>query len=410
MERVVVVSDAEPDDLIALRLLLLTLRARKVLASQILVLATLRNARESAHVLDKIIAPLYPELRALVGTSNSKKPFTDASGLLICATPRSHETEPDAADTKETRTGIEEMCAFVASAKPKSVDVLVLAPAIDLNRDILKRLPAENVRGIWAWGGMSQSPRHNATEPAPFVPAPLDRVPVERLPPTSISSDYRTEPHVFAVDASAIAPLDVSDKKEFVCAERQEEKRAAPAAAVRQIAFSDVSDKSASFNWRSAPVETVELLQWSQEHHVPFTIATPCVYQTTSAWANFVGVTEENNPAFAKLLREKPDLKLIATWIKQWNEICPDAVKVRCNLRPGSLQFTPADPVAVAVYLWPDSMIAARESVHLAPETVTHTFVFAPFRPVSSSQAAPPFSSPRAEPCHHPLSPCQKPY
>ena len=41
MERLVVLSDAEPDDLIALRMLLLTLRERKVSASQILVLATL---------------------------------------------------------------------------------------------------------------------------------------------------------------------------------------------------------------------------------------------------------------------------------------------------------------------------------------------------------------------------------
>jgi hypothetical protein len=353
MERVVIISDAEPDDLIALRMLLLNLHARKVPASCILVLATLRNARESANVLDKVIVLVYPELRSLVGTSNSKKAFTDTSGLLICVTlPR---REPEIAETKEAKNGVDVMCDFVASANPRSVDMLVLAPPIDLNKDILARLSSGNIRGIWAWGGL----------PSAELPS-SSLIEIDKKSGSKLDQDMLAIPMSGSVlpESNATSVLPVS-RSTFGPTERKAVERKTTQFQ-RQIYASDVCDKLASFNWRSAPAETAELLKWSQRHRVPYTIATPAVYRTTSAWANFVGVTEDNNPTFVKLLREKPELALIRIWIQQWNEICPEAVKLRCKILPGSLQFTPADPVAVAVYLWPESIIAAQELVHFA--------------------------------------------
>jgi hypothetical protein len=77
------VSDAEPDDLIALWLLLGECRRRGTPAESVFVMSTLRDAADSAAVLDKIVREFYPAVRTRVGTSGFKPPFQDASGRLI---------------------------------------------------------------------------------------------------------------------------------------------------------------------------------------------------------------------------------------------------------------------------------------------------------------------------------------
>jgi hypothetical protein len=288
---------------------------------------------------------------------------------LVCATAPPAPSSDVETKEESKQSGVDTMCVFVASAKPKSVDILVLAPPIDLNRHILARLSPENVRGIWAWGGL---PKESNSPPPPLL-SPPPPPPSGNSISLPVSSDVKAESLYAAAFVDYDSKSATSVLKSGPVTQREQKPVVATSRGVisvpRRIRVSDTSAKSASFNWRSAPTETADLLEWSQTHHIPYTIATPSVYVTTAAWAGFVGVTEANNPRFAELLREKPELALIGTWIKQWNDTCPEAVKIRCNILPGSLQFTPADPVAVAVYLWSESIIASQESVRLVGES-----------------------------------------
>jgi hypothetical protein len=306
--KVVVISDAEPDDLISIRMFLKEFVKRKVAAENIFILSTLRNSLESAQVLDKIIKPIYPTLFSHVGSSSTKKPFVDKSGLLITSPEK--EDEKKSEENSQQSNGVDKMIKFINEAKDKFVDILLLAPAIDLSDYTTSRISPEKIRGIWSWGGLTL---------------------------------VKTE----------------EEKDEKSTSLSQESKQTTSSSSQLTRSPQAVDSKQASFNWRTSPQETIHLLNWAQKNKISYTICTPAIYQTTSAWSNFSGVTEENCPVFTKKLKEDKELFLVATWIKQWNEICPEAVKKRCNIGPESLQFTPADPCCIATYLWPSEMIGA---------------------------------------------------
>ena len=362
--RIAVISDAEPDDLVAIWMLLQDCKKRGVPAESIFVMSTLRDAMDSASVLDKIVHAFYPTVRVRVGTSGFKPPFKDVSGRLITRHYRGKEkhrssvsqssdvspasqssdvspastfttaaaaTEPASMGTNSSTTtslataapaaastitttttdttilssGSIDLLTFIMnSAKGEKTDLLLLAPAIDLPFVILSQIPAARIGGIWSWGGPN-------------------------LQPTVLAQ---------------LATMDVHGMLPSV-----------------GVAVSvDIDDKSNSFNWRVESASTANFLEWAQRHSVPVCIVTPTIYQTSMTLNEagiILGVHEDDKQCHKAVTALKTSrvlgLELIRIWIDQWNKDVPELVKKRCGIRDGALQFTPADPLAVAVYLDP---------------------------------------------------------
>jgi hypothetical protein len=420
MEKIVVISDGEPDDLIAIRMLLLELVKRRVQPENIFILSTLRNAAESAAILNEIIQPIYPTLFAHVGTSGLKKPFTftfkksEQNAFQKGEQNETKETKQSQQlqTTEEKRPQINQesrpqinqerrpqinqerrpqinqerrpqaMIEFISSSKnDKSVDIILIAPALDLSAKILLNISPDKIRSIWSWGGLTlpitfqntfqkseqketkeqnkineqketkEQKEEESKESKPTQPNTFQKSEQNKTQPTQSNTFQKSE-------QNKTQPTQSTKTKE----QKEEEKETQPTQSVSSV--------SASFNWRVAAKETIELLTWVQENKITMTICTPAIYQTTPAWSNFSGVTEENNPVFAKMLKENQELKFIEFWIKSWNEQVSDAVKKRCNIKKNSLQFTPADVACTAAYLWPSEIIIASEKISVNQEGI----------------------------------------
>jgi hypothetical protein len=107
---ILIISDAEPDDLIALQMLLFYLKRQNVDEKEIFILSTLRNAAQSAVILDQVITKHYPDLRAAAGTSDVKPPF----------------------DFPKPPFGLRELSIILKSSPWRNIIVLILAPALDM--------------------------------------------------------------------------------------------------------------------------------------------------------------------------------------------------------------------------------------------------------------------------------------
>lgn len=277
VSKFLIISDAEPDDLLALQVLLNWCNKHFVSKENIFILSTLRNSAESASVLSKISGQFYSDLHVHIGTSGLKPPFKDPSGKLITS---SINVSHDKDSTKEQLVG------FVNSGTSKT-SIILLAPAIDLSIDVLGRLDSNQIHGIWNWGG----PNFNISKMDQEIP---------------------------------------------------------------------VDDKNNSFNWRVDANSMAKLLHWSQTHQLPVYVGTPTIYQESIGYIGenkvILGIHEDDPrcKSICEKIHTCPHLEYIKIWMHQWNDDIPQAIKERVNIRPGIVQFTPADPIAMCMLLYPE--------------------------------------------------------
>src|SRR5665648_259886 len=135
----VVITDGEPDDLLALMLLFHNV---KYDAKDLFVLASLRNADDTASVVQKVVDHYFPNLHVHVGKSGLKEPFIDRSGKII---------DPDFKD-QNPRDCVHSLLEFINFDHDKT-DVILLAPALDFSPFVLEQLDPRRLGQMWSWGG-----------------------------------------------------------------------------------------------------------------------------------------------------------------------------------------------------------------------------------------------------------------